>query len=209
MNRSFVLVAALVPFAIACANPAKDKPKATVGEAVAVPAALAPGAVTYAITPQASEIAFTGAKVTGSHRGTFTRFKGSVEVPGGKMEAARIVVEIDASSMAVEPERLLGHLKSPDFLDVASFPKATFLSTAIAPAGGPDTYTVTGNLTLHGVTKSVAFPALVTLVDGGLKANATFSINRRDFGLVYPGMPDDLIRDEVVLELAIVAPKTT
>jgi len=207
MNRSIATIAALLPIAVACANPAKDKPRAAVGEAAAVPAALAPGATTYAITPAGSQVAFTGAKVTGSHHGTFARFQGTVEVPGGKLDAARISVEIDTASLAIDPEKLAGHLKSPDFFDVAKFPKATFTSTAIAPAGAPDTYTVTGNLALHGVTKSIAFPAVVTLTDGGIKANAAFAINRKDFGLVYPGMPDDLIRDDVAIEFAIVAPR--
>ena len=47
----------------------------------------------------------------------------------------------------------------------------------------------------------------VVLTDRDLKANSEFSINRKDFGLVYPGMPDDLIRDEVVIKLTISAPK--
>jgi len=67
--------------------------------------------------------------------------------------------------------------------------------------------TVTGNLELHGVKKSIRFPATFTVEGGVVKANAEFSINRRDFGLVYPGMPDDLIRDDVLIRLAIQAPK--
>jgi polyisoprenoid-binding protein YceI len=82
-----------------------------------------------------------------------------------------------------------------------------FVSTAIATAGTPNAYTITGNLTLHGVTKSISFPATAVLTDKDLKANSEFSINRKDFGIVYPGMPDDLIRDDVLIKLTIEAPK--
>jgi polyisoprenoid-binding protein YceI len=208
-NRIGLSILALTLVAVACANPAKDQPKATVGAAVAVQAA--PAAATlptlYAIAPATSKIQWTGSKVTGKHEGSFSQFTGSVNITDGKLDNARIEITIDMASLAVEPEKLAGHLKSPDFFDVAQFPKATFTSTGIAPADQPSTYTITGNLTMHGVTKSITFPSYVVLTDKDLKASTMFSINRKDFGLVYPGMPDDLIRDEVLIRLTIVAPK--
>ncbi len=58
---------------------------------------------------------------------------------------------------------------------------------------------MSGTLSMHGVDKAVSFPARITAADGGVEASTEFVIDRKDFGIVYPGMPDDLIRDEVVL----------
>ena len=109
---------------------------------------------------------------------------------------ASIEITIQTESLYADEEKLTKHLKSPDFFDVEKFPTATFKSTAIEKTD--DGHTITGDLTLHGVTKRVSFPATVTVTDGQVTANSEFSINRKDFGIVYPGMPDDLIRDLVV-----------
>jgi len=62
-----------------------------------------------------------------------------------------------------------------------------------------------GNLDLHGVKKSVSFPAEIQASPKALSVKAEFAINRRDFNINYPGMPNDLIRDQVVLKLDIKA----
>jgi polyisoprenoid-binding protein YceI len=100
----------------------------------------------------------------------------------------------------------VGHLKSPDFFDVAQFPTATFTSTAIkAGAEGGATHTVTGTLDLHGVKKSITFPATIAVGADTVSVKSEFAINRKDFNIVYPGKPDDLIKDEVLLKLDIAA----
>ena len=73
----------------------------------------------------------------------------------------------------------------------------------LVPQG--DGYEVTGNLELHGVTKSITFPATIVVEDGRITAEAEFFIRRTDFGILYPGKPDDLIRDEVVIRLDLIA----
>ena len=62
---------------------------------------------------------------------------------------------------------------------------------------------MTGNLELHGVTKSIKFPATVKASGDSVEVDAEFAINRKDFGVVYPGMPDDLIKDDVLLKLHV------
>ena len=145
-----------------------DKPAPS--QAVVAPAASASSAplpfgpnATYVIEPSTSKVAWTGAKITASHEGSFSQFKGTITVPTGKPEEAQNHLEIDTPSLTTQPDKLMGHLKSQDFFDVEKFPKATFDSTAIEKGGvGGATQTVTGNLSLHGVTRSVAFPAVVT-----------------------------------------------
>jgi polyisoprenoid-binding protein YceI len=187
-------------------------PQATVAPATSTNSATAPAptadTVTYSIDPATSKVEWTGAKITAHHDGNFTSFKGTITVPGGKAETAKIHLDVDTPSLTTQPDKLAGHLKSPDFFDVEKFPKATFDSSTIA-AGGANgaTHTITGNLTLHGVTKSVTFPATVTVSKDKVSAKAEFSIMRKDWNLVYPGMPNDLIKDDVAIHLTIEAPK--
>src|SRR5690606_18049800 len=111
---------------------------------------------------------------------------------------------IDTASLVADAEKLTGHLKSEDFFDVERFPTARFVSTSIQKGGeGESTHTVTGNLTLRDVTKSIAFPAKIEAEGDEVEVEAEFAINRRDFGIVYPGMPDDLIKDDVLIKLDV------
>ena len=66
-------------------------------------------------------------------------------------------------------------------------------------------YEVTGNLSLHGATKAITFPATIRMEKKKVRAKADFSINRKDFGIVYPGKPDDLIRDGVRIQFLVEA----
>jgi len=58
------------------------------------------------------------------------------------------------------------------------------------------------------VTKSISFPATIKVRGDTVDVDAEFAINRKDFGIVYPGMPDDLIRDDVLLKLQLRAKKS-
>lgn len=203
-------VLALVPFALAaCSDHAKDVPAASVSDPAPKPAAQAAApkpskaaSATYALSPANTSLEFVGAKVTGKHEGTFGKFSGEIVVADGKPETGRVSVEIDMSTVATDSEKLDGHLKSPDFFDVAKFPRATFTSTAIA-AGEGGKFTVTGQLQLHGVTKTISFPAEIQTGPGNVSVKADFKINRQDFGVKYPGMPDDLISDDVALSIRV------
>src|SRR5207244_3888695 len=116
--------------------------------------------------------------------------------------------QIEAESLTSDTEKLTGHLKSPDFFDVKTHPKATFVSTEIKKGGDKGaTHTITGNLTIKGITKTISFPATVALNGDTANVDAEFAINRRDFSLNYAGMPNDLIRDDVVIKLLIRAKK--
>ena len=195
----------------ACDNdPSADKVKAVSNPATAQPAAAAKeGAVEYKFNSQNSSLAFVGAKVTGKHEGSFETFSGSVHLVDRAPEKSTVKVEVDMASVQVEPEKLEGHLRSPDFFDVAKYPKASFESTSVKAGGGQGaTHQVTGNLTMHGVTRSISFPATIQVNGDNLTVNAEFAINRKDFGIVYPGMPDDLIKDDVLIQLKLGATRS-
>ena len=206
MTRSvFVLALGLALSAAACSNPADGKPQAKVEEAAPAeaPAAAKAGDATYAANVESSKLGFVGSKVTGSHEGGFKAFTATVVPADGKVEGGSVAVEIDVGSMFTDDEKLTGHLKSPDFFDAEGHPKAKFQSTAIKAGGEGRSHTVEGNLELHGVTKKITFPADIVMKDGKVDVDTEFSINRKDFEMVYDGMPDDLIRDEVVIKLDI------
>jgi polyisoprenoid-binding protein YceI len=190
----------------ACKSEIDNKTAAEVSEAAAtetMAAEAAPAGESIGVIKDVSKISFVGSKVTLDHDGGFNDFDGNVMFVEGKPSAINFT--IDLNSLWTDAEKLTGHLKSPDFFDVATFPTATFTSTGIteAEAGNPDdaTHMISGNLDLHGVTKSVTFPATVMTTPDGITATSQFTINRHDWGISYPGKPDDLIKDLVLIKL--------
>jgi polyisoprenoid-binding protein YceI len=205
---------ALVTIAFAphlgCNDPSKGQSQAAVAAPVSSAAVSAAPGVAFVITPQTSKVEWTGSKVTGSHDGSFAMFSGAVTLVDGAIDKSRVSIDIDTTSLTTAPEGLIKHLKSADFFSVDQFPKASFASTSIKAGGDKGAaYQVTGNLTLHGVTKSISFPANIAVAGDAINADATFSINRKQFGLNYPGKAtNDLIRDDVVIKLTIHAAKS-
>lgn len=201
---------------LACPDPAKDKPKAAVAPA-ATPAPapvkqalaeVAPlsNAVPFSFNQDGSKVAWVGAKVTAKHEGGFKTFKGVVEVVDQDLTKSRVRVDLDMASVFTDSEKLAGHLKSADFFAADDYPVARFVSTSFKKLEGTRVE-VAGDLTLRGVTRSITFPADVTLGAEQLDVKAEFSINRKDFGIVYPGKPDNLIADNVLLSLDVHAKK--
>lgn len=205
MVRSSVILTILSGLLLcSCANPAADKPKAVTSEAVPVSSSSpAASSEKYSITPNSSRIEFVASKVTRSHHGAFEKFSGAIDY-AGQPEKSHVTITIDTVSVTTDTPDLTKHLKTVDFFDVAKHPQATFESTEIKAGGEKGaTHTVTGNLQLHGVTKSITFPATIVVSPGVITVDSTFAINRKDFGINYAGLADNLIRDEVLLTLHI------
>ena len=165
---------------------------------------------TLTIDTSRSSVGFTGAKVTDSHDGTFQQWSGTIDFDPADPAASKVAITIQMDSVQIEPERLQGHLKSEDLFAVETYPEAKFESTSIVAQQGENgaTHRITGDLTLHGQTKRIAFPAKVEVSDGEVAASAEFVIDRQQFGITYPGMPDDLIKDEVVIRFDVKAPRS-
>ena len=219
MKLLAILVLGLSIFVAACEDPAANKAKATVNEpSVNKPANSAPAPATPATAPKGealaisaenSKVEFTGSKVTGKHDGGFKQFSGAIDLVNNKVEESSVYVDIDATSVFTDADKLTEHLKSGDFFEVEKFPKASFRSTKIEAdtTKGAGNYLVTGDLTLHGVTKSVSFPAEIKISAEDVSVSSEFAINRKDFGIVYAGKADDLIRDDVVIRLDLKTPR--
>ena len=210
MVRSSVIltILSMLLLVCSCANPAADKPKAVTSQAAPV-SSTSPAASSekYLITSDSSKIEFLASKVTGSHHGAFEKFSGAIDY-AGQPEKSHVTITIDTGSVMTDTPDLTKHLNTADFFDVAKYPQATFESTGIKAGGEKGaSHTVTGNLQLHGVTKSVTFPATIVVSPGVITVDSTFAINRKDFGINYAGAADNLIRDEVVLTLHVRATK--
>jgi polyisoprenoid-binding protein YceI len=197
---------------VGCDNdPAKGKATAKVTEAVPVQSAAPSAAATkYAFSAADSKLAFTGAKVTRKHEGSFGAFRGTIQLVDNNIEKGSVSVDIEMATLSADEAKLTGHLKSPELFDATKFPNARFVSTSVKAGGDKGaTHTITGNLELHGVTKSITFPATIKAHADGVDVDAEFAINRKDFGVVYPGMPDDLIKDEIGIKLQVRSKKVS
>jgi polyisoprenoid-binding protein YceI len=199
-NIKFVAVSTALWFAAGCSDPSEGVHR-TSGAAPQQLAAGTTAGTDYVISEE-SKIGFVGSKVTGSHDGGFNQFEGTIRVADGKIVGTP-EIKIDLTSIWSDNDRLTGHLKSADFFEVEKYPISTFTVTSVVPSGSG--HTVTGNLDLHGVSKSISFPATIQVTDEEVTVKAEFAINRKDFNINYSGRADDLIRDNVVIRLDLKA----
>ncbi len=207
--RGYLIVVLIICSALTygCADPAANKTKATVSNVQSeLNTSKTEGSEKLVISPDNSKVEFVAAKITRSHQGSFKQFAGTIDLAPNNIEGSRVTIDIDTGSVITDENDLTAHLKTADFFDVAKYPKATFVSTKIEP-GNSGTQTVTGNFDLHGVRKSITFPATIHVTPDSLAIDAEFSINRKDFGIVYAGKADDLIRDRVVIKLTLKVPR--
>lgn len=186
---------------IGCSDPAANVHKSSASDAQKTTLSSSQPGKEYIVRAE-STIGFIGSKVTGSHSGGFKNITGKINVADGKIVGTP-EIKIAMESTWTDQNRLTGHLKSADFFDVPNFPVATFAVTRIEPSGARQN--VTGNLNLHGVTKSVSFPASIQITDDTVSLKAEFAINRREFNINYAGKANDLIRDDVVIKLDLQA----
>ncbi len=145
-------------------------------------------------------------------QGEFTKVSGTVNLDDQDISKSTVTATIDVASLDTRVQHRDDDLKSDHFFDVAKFPTIAFQSTKIVSTG-EGTAKMTGNLTVHGVTKEVTFdvtgPSKAIQVMGGTRrgASATTKINRQDFGMVYlsNNLPsgDQMIGDTVTITLDI------
>ncbi len=149
-------------------------------------------AATWDIDPAHTSVQFAVRHLMVSNvRGEFGKVSGTVQADDADVTKSKIEAVIDAASINTRIEKRDQHLKSPDFLDVAKYPTITFRSKKIEKTGD-GTYRVTGDLTLHGVTREATLDvegATPEMKDpwGKMRAGAqaTARINRKDFGITW------------------------
>ena len=171
------------------------------------------GTRTYRIDKAHSEAIFQVRHLVTKVRGRFTDFEGTIEYNEANPEQSSVNFTIQATSVdTAEPDRDK-HLRTPDFFHVEQYPTITFHSKRISRRGG-DTFDVTGDLTMHGVTKEIVLPVahMGKAKDpwGGERVGfeAETTLNRKDYGLNWNAMLEAggfLVGDDVKVSLEIQA----
>ncbi|MFB5190187.1 YceI family protein [Alicyclobacillus fastidiosus] len=171
---------------------------------------------TWAVDASHSEIGFSAKHMMFTTvRGSFKKFEATVTADPEDLSTAEIDFTIDVASVDTRNEDRDNHLRSGDFFDVENYPTITFKATEIKTTGEHE-YDMTGDVTIHGVTKPVTFHVAYQGTGknpwgaevAGFEATAT--ISRKDFGLTYNAALETggvLISDQVKLNLEIQASK--
>ena len=177
----------------------------------------------YKLQPQLSTLGWEAKKIAGQHSGTLQFKDGTVLVRGSQLVGGTFVV--DMTSLKVEDikdaetnGKMMGHLRSDDFFSIASNPTATFAITNVASlkadAAGNNA-TITGNLTIKGITQSVSFPAKVGVKNGVAAASGIATVDRTKFGIKYgsksffDSLGDNVIMDDFTLNFNVIAKQET
>src|SRR6202046_81434 len=172
---------------------------------------------TWQIDPAHTNVEFSVRHMMISNvKGQFQKTSGTIATSGTDPASAKIDATIDATSINTRLNKRDAHLKSPAVLDVDKFPTITFKSTKVE-ADGAGKWKVTGDLTLHGVTKPVVLevegtgtPITDPMGNTRAGASATTTINRKDFGLTWNQPLETggvMVGDEVAISIDVEAIK--
>ncbi len=170
----------------------------------------------YKIDPAHSAAEFSVRHMMVSNvKGQFSKVTGDIVYDAANLSASKVDAVIDTTTVDTREPKRDGHLKSPDFLDVAKYPTMTFKSTKLEKSG--DKLLIKGDLTIHGVTKPVTLTVdgpTSEIKDpyGNLRfgAAATTHISRKDWGLVWNSALESggvVVGDDVTITLDIEAVK--
>ncbi|WP_026997488.1 YceI family protein [Flectobacillus major] len=185
---------------------------AFVGSAIAGNGGTSKKAASLAVDTKESKIHWLAKKVTGQHEGFISISNGSLVVNNGKVAGGNFTIDMKSivcTDITDEGynKKFIGHITTGDFFEVEKFPTSTFKITKVAGSN------ITGDLTLHGVTKSITFPAKITTAGGKVTATASIPVDRTDFGVKYgskkffDSIGDKAIDDVFNLDVTLVAGK--
>lgn len=186
---------------------------ASVAAVVALTLPLAASASTWSIDPDHSNIGFKVRHLMVSNvKGSFEKHSGVVDLNDKDITKSKIEIVIDTNSINTNVQKRDEHLRSADFFNVAKYPTMTFVSKKIVRAG-KDKLKVTGDLTLHGVTRQVVLDVDALSKEskdpwGNIRrgTTATTTINRKDYGLVWNAALETggvAVGEEVLITLEI------
>ncbi|MEM9369127.1 MAG: YceI family protein [Planctomycetota bacterium] len=146
----------------------------------------AAAATPMTLDKEASSIEFVGTKPGDKHEGGFKAFAGKATADFADPSASTLSIEIDASSIWSDNNKLTNHLKSPDFFDVRKYPQIKFESTKVEISGEEMSKAkITGNWTMLGKTLEIEVPVVVKHTETGLDMMAEFKIDRTKWGMTY------------------------
>lgn len=174
---------------------------------------------TYTANIETALIEWKGFKPTGSHNGTIALESGSFEMNDGKIVGGSFninMTSIIVKDIPADDEKngkLLGHLKSPDFFNVAEHPKATFTITGMQVIDGKNM--LSGNLAIKNITNNITFPVNLSTANNVTSLTSDpFSIDRSKWDVKYgsksffDNLGDKFINDDIELKIALTASKS-
>ncbi len=181
---------------------------------IAVAGTALPATETFVFDKSHTEVGFRIRHWLTKVDGRFRDFEGRIELDRAKPADSKVDVTIQAASIDTGSENRDKHLRTADFFDVEKYPTITFQSTRVVPKG-KDLYEVTGDLTLHGVTKTLTIPVRHTgFLNTGKQEKAGFElvipINRKDFGIGWNRNADaggTMLGDDVEINVQVEANK--
>lgn len=207
---------AVAAFATACNNSTET------AETTEVTTAVEAGEATVLALSE-STVKWTGKKLTGEHFGKINISEGSLFVDGDQLSGGSFTIDMNTITVedltdAAQNKDLTDHLFSEDFFNVAQFNAANFEITGVEALAAADeagnTHTISGNLTIKGITQGISFPAKVDNNEAGINASAKFNIDRTLWDIKYksgkffPELGDKVISDEIGIELNLAATKS-
>lgn len=180
------------------AAPEAEKPT------ISIPVPAVPQNSKWELDPENSSAEFVCRHVLSKVRGMLPKPTGTVVLDEATPANSKINASIDIHSITTGVEERDTHLKGSDFFDVAKYPTITFVSTGVSRSSATS-YSVTGDLTMHGVTKPVTLAVTASPPfnhAGGIRRGieATTSVNRKDFGLrwEFPGEGDGVVVGDTI-----------
>ena len=165
---------------------------------------------TYSIDPVHSSVGFSVRHFLTKVPGLFTKFSGTITVDRDNLENSTVNATIDVGSVDTDNDKRNAHLKSPDFFDAAKFATITFASKSWKKTGD-NTFDVTGDLTIHGVTKEIVLKVDLIGFGPGMQGaqlsgwDASVTLNREDFGVNGPAMLGKALGSEVGVSITVEA----
>ena len=210
MKKVLIALVALSTILVSCNGEKKEK--VVVKEEVKVEKV----AIVNNVDLTTSMMTWKGTKPTGEHNGTVALKSGGLVVENGVLKEGEFVIDMSTiknldMAGSKGAGKIEGHLKAPDFFDIAVYPTSTFVITSVLEVEA--NLAVTGNLTIKDVTKSITIPAKISSEDGVTTfTSALFNIDRADFNVKYgskrwiEGLKDKFIDDLVEMSFVV---KTT
>ena len=210
MKKVLIALVALSTILVSCNGEKKEK--VVVSEEVTVEKT----AIVTNVDLTTSMMTWKGTKPTGAHNGTVALKSGGLVVENGVLKEGEFVIDMSTiknldMAGSEGAGKIEGHLKAPDFFDIAAYPTSTFVITSVLEVEA--NLAVTGNLTIKDVTKSITIPAKISSEDGVTTfTSALFNIDRADFNVKYgskrwiEGLKDKFIDDLVEMSFVV---KTT
>ncbi|GAB3193712.1 polyisoprenoid-binding protein YceI [Pontibacter aydingkolensis] len=213
--KKLVILASLASAVMFTAT-AGNTPNTTTATEVAAPAK----ARAFKVDVAKSDLKWHAKKVTGEHMGNISLKSGQMLIEGSKVTGGTFVIDMNTITCsdikdAEYNQKLVGHLKNDDFFGVDKHPTATFKITGVKPiakaAAGQPNHTVTGDLTIKGITNQVSFPATISVKNGVASAKGDVTINRAKYDVRYAStsffdsLGDKAIYDDFVVTLDVTA----